>query len=224
MPSLKPNRLRGVGPVGLGRGRLAEAELRPAHRGAARGDPGQVADGVHRDLRVVGAGLDRQVAVAASRGPGCRRGTPAGRRARRVAARRSPKRSSNSDGPKPTVRVRFAASRPIASPVSDGGARRLRGSPPPTGRFTVMSRAAAVQSWSRATSAARSVVVTSYDAKCRWPCTGVAMPAWCVAVERDPAAGLGTVAGRRGGGQPAGHADRAESAGAREQVPSAHAA
>ena len=45
-----------------------------------------------------------------------------------------------------------------------------------------------------------------------------------VAVERDPAAGLRTVAGGRGGGQPAGHPDRAESAGTREQVPAAQAA
>ncbi len=40
-------------------------ELGPAHRDRAEADPGQVADGVHRDLRVVGAGLDAQVAVGA---------------------------------------------------------------------------------------------------------------------------------------------------------------
>lgn len=53
--------------AGRRRGRLAEAQLRPADRGAAHADPGQVADGVHRHLRVVRAGLDAQVAAAAGR-------------------------------------------------------------------------------------------------------------------------------------------------------------
>lgn len=53
--------------VGCRRGRLAEAQLRPADGGAAHADPGQVADGVHRHLRVVRAGLDAQVAAAAGR-------------------------------------------------------------------------------------------------------------------------------------------------------------
>ena len=124
VPSLKPNRLRGVGPARLGGRGLAEAELGPPHRGPAGGDPGQVADRVHRDLRVVGAGLHREVAAAAAPGRACRR--ERGRSASaagRLAAR--PNRSSNRAGPKPMVRVRLAASRPTASPVSDGGASRL---------------------------------------------------------------------------------------------------
>lgn len=57
---------RGLG-VGRRRRRLAEAQLGPADRGAAHADPGEVADGVHRDLRVVRARLDAQVAAAAGR-------------------------------------------------------------------------------------------------------------------------------------------------------------
>src|SRR4051812_7125108 len=49
------------------RRRPAEAELRPADADQPLPDPGEVADGVHRDLRVVGAGLDAQVATAAGR-------------------------------------------------------------------------------------------------------------------------------------------------------------
>ena len=44
--------------------RAAVPELRPAQLRAAEGDAAQVADGVHRDLRIVGAGLDAQVATA----------------------------------------------------------------------------------------------------------------------------------------------------------------
>ena len=65
VPSLKPNRLRGVDCDGRrGRG-PAEPELRPPHGDGAEPDPGQVADRVHRHLRVVGAGLDAEVAVRA---------------------------------------------------------------------------------------------------------------------------------------------------------------
>ncbi len=44
-----------------------EPELRPAHDRGAAGDPGQVSDRVEGDLRIVGAGLDAQVAVGAGR-------------------------------------------------------------------------------------------------------------------------------------------------------------
>jgi len=44
-----------------------EAELRPAQRGEAEGDAGEVADGVDGDLRVVGAGLDAEVTAASMR-------------------------------------------------------------------------------------------------------------------------------------------------------------
>ena len=42
----------------------AEAHLRPADARAPEGDPAQVAHGVHGDLRIVGARLDAEVAVA----------------------------------------------------------------------------------------------------------------------------------------------------------------
>jgi hypothetical protein len=45
------------------RRRTPEAELRPAHADHAHADPGKVADGVHRDLRVVGARLHADVAA-----------------------------------------------------------------------------------------------------------------------------------------------------------------
>src|SRR5699024_11528431 len=65
VPSLYPKRLRGVSIVGArGRG-LAETELGPAQGDRPEGAAGEVADGVHGDVRVVGAGLDAQVAVAA---------------------------------------------------------------------------------------------------------------------------------------------------------------
>ncbi len=63
VPSLKPKRLRGGGLVPGGRRGTAEAELRPADAHHAHADPGQVADRVHRHLRVVGAGLDAEVAA-----------------------------------------------------------------------------------------------------------------------------------------------------------------
>ena len=63
MPSLKPKRFRGR-LLRRGRARRApEAHLRPADLGAPERDATQVADRVHRDLRVVGAGLDAQVAA-----------------------------------------------------------------------------------------------------------------------------------------------------------------
>ena len=53
-----------VGAVGRG---LAEPELRPPHHHGAPAETGEVADHVERHDRVVGAGLDAQVAVAALR-------------------------------------------------------------------------------------------------------------------------------------------------------------
>ncbi len=87
MPSLKPNRLRGSGLRGRRGRRTPEAELGPAQRGAAERDAGEVADRVHGDLGVVGAGLHAEVAVAALRlqgvggevrEPAQRRGLPVG--------------------------------------------------------------------------------------------------------------------------------------------------
>ena len=94
VPSLKPNRLRGVCAAGRGRGGLAEAQLRPADRDRAEADPGQVADRVHGDLRIVRAGLHAQVAAAAagsSLSPG-KCGRSASAAGRRSAARSGPGR------------------------------------------------------------------------------------------------------------------------------------
>ena len=85
------------------RRRAAEAELRPAHHDAAAAEPREVAHGVERDLRVVGAGLHAEVAAAARRVERvvARTRAAAVSAAGRFAAR--PKRSSpsctNSDGP-----------------------------------------------------------------------------------------------------------------------------
>ena len=67
VPSLKPIRLRGVACARLVVGRASEAELRPADGHRAAADPREVAHGVEGDLRVVRAGLDAEVAVAARR-------------------------------------------------------------------------------------------------------------------------------------------------------------
>ncbi len=104
VPSLKPMRLRGRGLRRRGRRRTPEAELRPAHAHDAEPDAREVAHRVHRDLRVVGAGLDAQVAAAALAG---RASSPAnagssssagGRRSARPKRSR-PSASANSDRP-----------------------------------------------------------------------------------------------------------------------------
>ena len=171
------------GLLGRGRRRAAEAELGPAHRDGAEADPGEVADRVHRDLRVVGAGLDAQVAVAAV-------GVEVvGREVRQLAQRRrlavpqaepvlavlleqaSGRSRRSASGPE--------ASRPSASPVSVGGASYDVGAPSPTGCPAVICRAAAVHACSSATSSSRESVVTSKAAKCSRSWAGVTMPAWC---------------------------------------------
>ena len=110
------------GLAGAGGRRPAEAELRPLQHGGPAGRPDHVADGVEDDLRVVGAGLDAQVAVgdapasAPRRRGWCRTAvSAAGIRSAR------PNRSSNRLGPKPTVMVSECGPRSIASPVSNGG-------------------------------------------------------------------------------------------------------
>ena len=102
VPSLKPIRLRGVVLRAAGRRGAAEAELRPAHHDDAAADPGQVADRVEGDLRVVGAGLDAEVAAAALRVELVAGQAAAGRRS---AAGRSPPR------PKPVARTASGRSR-----------------------------------------------------------------------------------------------------------------
>ena len=126
VPSLKPNRLRGVAWA------VDVDDVRPKpswdQRTAAvpNADAGQVADRVHGDLRVVGAGLDAQVAAAERRVEvvaGEVRQLDEAPRHASARARTGPCRPvSNSVGPKPKVRVRPDAGRPSASPVSSGGA------------------------------------------------------------------------------------------------------
>ena len=157
------------------RRRAPEAELRPAERRRAAGDPGEVADGVERDLRIVGAGLHAEVAAAAGGGRARRRGSAGSSRSAGGRFDASPKRSSNSDGPKPNVIVRRAGSRPSASPVSSGGASgsALAG---PAGSPAVIRAAAAT---SRAAARRRSAPgARSKAAKWSRSCAGVAMPAW----------------------------------------------
>ena len=64
---LEPHHVAGRGLLHRGRAGAPEPQLRVTDRRGAAGDAGQVADGVHGDLRVIGAGLDTQVAAAAGR-------------------------------------------------------------------------------------------------------------------------------------------------------------
>ncbi len=127
VPSLKPSRLRGVACL------VDVEEVRPkpswAQRSATRAepDPREVADRVHGDLRVVGAGLDAQVAVAAARGRGCRPGSAAARAATAGCRSSRPNRSlpSFSNRRRPEAEGEGQPGRrcrPRASPVSLGGA------------------------------------------------------------------------------------------------------
>ena len=96
----------------------------------------------------------------------------------------SPNRSSNSDGPNPTVMVSRDAPRPTASPVSIGGASAAV-STAPIGRPFVICAAAAAQVPSSVATCWRSVVVTSNAAKARRSCAGRGDAGLVRAVERD---------------------------------------
>ena len=67
MPSLKPNRLRGVACVAAGRWVRPKPSWDQRIAAVPKAEPGQVADGVHGDLGVVGARLHAEVTVAARR-------------------------------------------------------------------------------------------------------------------------------------------------------------
>ena len=110
-------------------------------------------------------------------------------RSRSASGRRSaspnrsrPRPSRNIPGPKPKVIVRPPGARPIASPVSSGGARGAPSVGPigPAGRPWVIRSAARVHAFSSATSWARECVVMSNAAKWSRSWAGVTMPAWCV--------------------------------------------
>ena len=64
---LEPEQVSRRGLLTGGRRGAAEAQLRVAHRDGPEAHPGQVADRVHGDLRVVGARLHADVATAAGR-------------------------------------------------------------------------------------------------------------------------------------------------------------
>ena len=104
------------------RRRAAEAELRPAHHDAAAADAREVAHGVEGDLRVVGAGLDADVAAALRRVERVVAERRQLLQRRRALRREAVAASSNSDGPRPKVIVSRAVCSPTASPVSCGGA------------------------------------------------------------------------------------------------------
>ena len=134
MPSLKPNRLRGVACAGRRRRGPAETELRPADRRAAEGDPGQVAD--RRARRP--AGRRRRPGRTGRRrtwpGRGCPPGSAAaaaGPRAGARPGRTGPCRSSrNRDGPKPNVMVSPAAAARSPRRCRPAGRRTARRSGP----------------------------------------------------------------------------------------------
>ena len=120
-------------------------------------DAGEVADRVERDLRVVGAGLDAEVAAATLRveliAP--ERGQVVAAAGRLRSAR--PKRSvEERSGPKPNVSVSRDGGRPTASPVSIGGA--IWASLPVADRLLrcVIAAAAAVQVREQIAQVARS--------------------------------------------------------------------
>ena len=176
-------RLRGRG----GRG-TAEAELRPADRDRAEADPGQVADRVHRDLRVVGARLDAEVAVRAlgvehvggevrqrrAAPPGCRSARP---------KRSLPSSSRNSAGPEPEGDRQPAGGQAdrLAGVVGRQVGWRPRSARPAPARLARGSSAPRPRSTPSAARPARSrtSVVTSNAAKCSRSWAGVTMPAWC---------------------------------------------
>ena len=185
---LEPEQVSRCRPACRGRRGAAEPELRPLHRGRAEADAGEVADGVHGDLRVVGARLDRDVAAAARRVEVVRREVRQLDQRRGLLGRRSPNRSSNSEGPNPMVRVSWlgaqaerlagvaAAERSCAPPIAPSG---VVSSP------AVIRSAISVHFFSSATSSSRDFVVTSNATKCMRSCAGVTMPGLVLAAERD---------------------------------------
>ena len=183
MPSLNPSRFRAVVWV------VEVDDVRPKpswdqrDRGPSERDPGQVADRVHRHLRIVGTGLDAEVAV----GPG--RIEVVGREVRQPSQRRR----LPTGEPEPVLAAAAEQARAEAEGDRQAGRRqpdrlagvvgrrvvRARGRPDLAGvRPWVIRAAASVQSFSSPMSSSRESVVTSNAAKCRRSCAGVTMPAW----------------------------------------------
>ena len=164
----------------------------------------EVAHGVHRDLRVVRAGLDADVAAGTRRVELVAAGTPgrsasaAGRRSRRGRACR------RTCWPKPIVTVSDDGGRPSASPVSSGGASGLRGRPRRSRRASrapgSSARRRVVHCCSmRWTSRPLPVVVRSSATKCSRSCDGRDDPGLVRAVERRRRPAPETPPGRRAG-------------------------
>ena len=188
MPSLKPNRLRGVAWRGRGRRGAAEAELRPAHAPP-------VPKAIRARLRIACTATCGSSAQAwTHRSPSLRAGSRSspgkcGSRAqgRRAAGRRGrtgpcPSASRNSDGPeaegdrqagrRQAERLAGVVGRRVVRAA--GGARTARRPAlgHPRGRRGPVAGAARP-----ARRARRSV--TSKAAKCSRSWAGVTMPAWC---------------------------------------------
>ena len=184
----------------------------------AAADPGEVADRVEGDLRVVGAGLDAEVAaasarvelVAGQRAAAARSaGGPLRRRARSGLAVRS-----NSVGPEAERDVSRAGGRPSASPVSSGGAA---GSSLPSARrarpAVIRARRRRPRAQQRRAAPRGASLVRSNAAKCSRSCAGVAIPAWCAPWNGDRR--------RRGVGASASPRERDDAAARRSADPAA---
>ena len=187
VPSLNPNRLRGVTCAGEVDDVRPKPELRPPDARRAERRPRQVADRVHGDLRVVGAGLDDEVAVGArgievvGREVGQldeRLGEPGGEPepvARRAAAPREqrppePEREREPGG-READRLAGVVGRRVVRPGR--GPERPRREPAASAARDIV-----VQRRRRSTSSSRDVVVRSNAAVYIRSWTGVTMPAW----------------------------------------------
>ena len=181
VPSLKPNRLRGVACVVRRRRRPPEAELRPPHRDHRR-------TRCRTRLRIACTATCGSLAHAwMQRSPPDRAGS---RSSPRNAGRSASAGGRCAPQAEPVVEERRPEAerererrrrQPSASPVSGGGASGLPPTAPPGAASapTVIRSAARVQLCSRSTSAARSLVDTSSATKCSRSWAGVMIPAWC---------------------------------------------
>ena len=186
MPSLKPNRLRGVACA------VEVDDVRPKPSCDQR--TATVPKPIRARLRIActaTCGSSAQAWTqrspperAGSRSSPGKCGSVAARRGCRSARpkRSLPSASRNSAGPKPKVIVSPRRRQPdrLAGVVGRAGRRRPRsGRPARRPRRAVIRSAASVQACSSATSSSRESVVTSNAAKCSRSWAGVTMPAWC---------------------------------------------
>ncbi len=169
------------GDLGGGRRRgPAEAQLRPAQDDGPAADPGQVANRVEGDLRVVGARLDAQIAVASQRVQGVAR-----QRVERAQCTRQP-------GPETESIRAVADEQRVPEAERERQPRGGRDRPPRRCQRVALRGSAPVRRWAprpssvppRASTRAACArgrpgcrVVTSKAAKTSRSCIGVAMPA-----------------------------------------------